>query len=200
MEPSRTLRISKTFLDSIVISMFLTICTGIILLKTFNPLRYTGKAAEIYGELITPIEWPTPSDDPPRSPDSLTEEYLIYLKKHPEKEAEEQIGIERRKKMLGNVPLVPAATTPVYIDREEFENKTGKILIFGGTEEFFQYCHDAGGAVTWNREDIEGSIRSREDYLLARMGKILLFVLPIGFIISYLILYSWKNKIKIIIN
>lgn len=69
--------------------------------------------------------------------------------------------------------------------------------------EFFDYCDNTDGVVTWtpgSLAEIEASIQSREQYLLAKIRTILLMTFFASFIISYLLLYVRKKRIRVLIN
>ena len=191
-----TIKISKILLASVGLSLLLTGATGIALALTFKPYRYTGKADEIYRELQpSPQSMDLPQEEGTPITDSAHRAWAEYDKMHPEV-AE---GRERRMKLLGVTPSSSKETTPVYRDRKAWERTTGKPLIFGGTEEFFKYCGDGDG-VSWTPMDIEGSIQSRQQYLISKIEHILLVIFPVSLILSYLILYGRKKRIRILIN
>jgi hypothetical protein len=191
---SKTIKISKIFLTAIGLAIGVTIAACVTLILIFRPYRYTGKAYEIREELAPPQDrTSSQAEEIPMT--DRQREILNKLSQDPEYMAE----VAKRQQMLGIGSLAPAASTPAYIDKQAIEARTGKPAVFGGTEEFFQYCGDAD-AVFWNPVDIGGSIQSRQEYLLAKLKTILLSVFSASLIISYLILYSRKKRIRILIN
>jgi hypothetical protein len=69
--------------------------------------------------------------------------------------------------------------------------------------EFFEYCDNTNGIVTWtpgSLADIEASIQSREQFLLAKIRTLLLMTFFASFIICYVFLYARKKRIRILIN
>jgi hypothetical protein len=179
----KTIRISKMLLTSISISLLSTAAVGIILGLTFRPYRYSGKAEDIYRQLT--------------APDKFVRTFRDY----------DHTGTIYRDK--NGVQLSDSAADALYYEeceaadsaaKIEWENNRRKSLTFGGVEEFFRYCGDDNGAVTWNPTEIESSIRSRQEYLVTKIRTILLIVLPTSLAICYLILYARKKRIKILIN
>jgi hypothetical protein len=179
----RTIRISKMLLTSIGISLLSTTAVGIILGLTFRPYRYSGKAKDIYRQLTAPDKFVRPFRD-------YDHTGTIYRDKN-------------------GVQLSDSAADALYYEeceaadsvaKKEWENNRRNTLTFGGVEEFFRYCQDANGVVTWNPTEIENSIQSRQQYLLTKIKTILLIVLPTSLTVWYLILYALKKRIRILIN
>jgi hypothetical protein len=179
----KTIRISRILLTSVGIAILLTGAVAIVVGIAFKPYRYTGKAREISDELTRPdIGVPNYAYDP--DPEKGT----IYRDSSgkPLPDSEMQAIHERDFRL----------EVADYHRRLEEKQKN---RVFGGTHEFFRYCGDAD-AVFWNPTDIEGSIESRQYYLVAKIKTVLLIVFLASLSISYIGQYARKNRIKIIVN
>jgi hypothetical protein len=206
----KVIRISKILLAAIALATVLTCILSIITCLVVRPYRYTGKAYAIHLELAPPAA-KNPNNyefGKHTGYSTLVEGNLKHFDENGIELSEDEYQRRNREvidrqsdggESSAGASLAPAAVTPAYIERKGTKEKPGPELIFGGTEEFFQFCNNSDGVI-WNPADIEASIDSRELYLVSKIKQLMIVSFAASFSIFYLGLFVRKRGIRVVIE